>query len=74
MSPRISKYLKFTSQRDGFDGMRIGMVKDGNLFVKPEEKDRPPPSKKSLGGEGDRSSGELVESSACSRSYPLVRT
>ena len=34
------------------------MMKDGQLIVLPDEYDAPPPSKKSLGGEGDISAGE----------------
>ena len=56
--PRISRFLKFTSNRSGFDGMRIGMVKDGPFIVNPDEYDQPPPSKLSLGGEGDRAVGQ----------------
>ena len=55
--PKISRFLKFTSQRSGFDGFRISMVKDGNLIVNPDEYDQPPPSKLNLGGEGDVAMG-----------------
>ena len=58
--PKISRYLKFTSQRSGFDGMRIGMIKDGSWIVLPEEYDQPPPSKLSLGGEGDIAMGQAL--------------
>ena len=56
--PKISRFLKYISDRDGFYGFRIGMVKDGPYVVFPEEYDVPPPSKKSLGGEGDIAVGE----------------
>ena len=57
--PHISRFLKFTSDRDGFDDMRVAMLKDGSSIVNPDEYDTPPPSKKSLGGEGDIAQGEL---------------
>ena len=68
MSPRISKYLKRTSDRDGFDGFRISMVKDGPFIVKSDERDTPPPSRKSTGGEGDIARGE----SAVGSSNPTI--
>ena len=56
--PKIPRFLLFNSDRSGFKGFKIGMVKDGPFTVFPEEYDVPPPSKKSLGGEGDISMGE----------------
>lgn len=56
--PRISRFKKKQSDRSGFDYFEIGLVKDGPWKVDPQEKDSPPPSRISLGGEGDRSPGE----------------
>ena len=51
--PRISRFKKRESDRSGFDCWEISMVKDGPWKVAAEEFDSPPPSKRSLGGEGD---------------------
>ena len=56
--PHISKYKKRSSDQSGFDGFEIGMVKQGPYKIFPDEFDNPPPSKKSLGGEGDVAQGE----------------
>ena len=40
--------------------MRIGMIKDGPWIVLPDEYDQPPPSKLSLGGEGDVAVGQAL--------------
>lgn len=61
--PRISRFLKKSSDRSGFDGFRIQFVKDGPWIVAGEEKDAPPPSRFSLGGEGDLA-GEARTSSS----------
>ena len=53
MSPRISRYKLKDSDRSGLTGFEISFVKDGPYKVMPEEFDTPPPSKKSLGGEGE---------------------
>lgn len=55
---RVSRFKKRESDRSGFDGLEIAMLKDGNLKVQAIEYDIPPPSKKSLGGEGDIALGE----------------
>ena len=65
--PRISRYKKFTSDRSGFDTFEIQTIKDGPYKVMPEEFDTPPPSRKSLGGEGEvsgefRTSGSSQDS------------
>ena len=56
--PHISKYKKRVDDRTGFDQYEISMVKEGPWKVSPSEFDTPPPSKKSLGGEGDVAQGE----------------
>ena len=60
--PRVSRFLKYISDRDGTYGFRISMVKDGPYIVHGEEFDTPPPSRKPLGGEADKS-GEARASS-----------
>lgn len=57
--PRISPWQKFTSERSGFDTKRIAVIKDGPILVDPGEFDEPPPSRISLGGEGDISQGDM---------------
>ena len=47
------KYLKKDSDRSGFTYFRTELVRDGAFLVHPNEKDQPPPSNESLGGEGD---------------------
>ena len=51
--PHVSKFKKKSSDRSGFDFFEIGLVKDKTWKVSPDERDTPPPSKRSLGGEGD---------------------
>lgn len=58
---KSQRFRKATSDRSGFDLKKITLVKDGGVMVSPEELDTPPPSKKSLGGEGDVS-GEARDS------------
>ncbi len=60
---RISPWQKYTSQRSGFDTKRIQAIKDGAFLVDPAEYDEPPPSRRSLGGEGDVSQGEMRDDS-----------
>ena len=57
--PRISRFLLFDSQRSGFKYFKIQLVKDGPYLVAPDEFDQPPPSRKSLGGEGEIATGEI---------------
>ena len=51
--PRISRYKRRDSSRSGFTKWEISLVKDGPYKVDPDEFDTPPPSRKSLGGEGE---------------------
>ena len=60
--PHVSRFKKRSSDRSGFDYFQIGLVKQGSLFVDPEDYDIPPPSKKSLGGEGDVSGSPRTDS------------
>ena len=54
---RISRYKLKDSDRSGFTCHEIDMVKDSGVLVSPDEFDEPPPSKISLGGEGETSPG-----------------
>lgn len=49
---RKSKYKLHDSDRSGFTFKEIELVKDKGVLVGPGEFDSPPPSNKSLGGEG----------------------
>jgi len=60
---RDIRFRKSTSDRSGFDYKKREMVKDGSSWVGPDEKDDPPPSRFSLGGEGDISRGTYFRSS-----------
>lgn len=51
--PHVSRFRKRRSDRSGFDYYETQLVKDKGLWLTPEELDQPPPSKRSLGGEGD---------------------
>ena len=53
----VSRFKKRDSDRSGFSFFEREFVKDGVWKVHPEELDQPPPSKKSLGGEGELSAG-----------------
>ena len=57
---RISRFRKQVSDRSGFDFKAISLVKDGAWKVGGDERDTPPPSKLSLGGEGDVSQGDAL--------------
>ena len=51
--PHVSRFKKRDSDRSGFAFYERELLKDVPWKVAPEEYDAPPPSKKSLGGEGD---------------------
>lgn len=51
--PRIPRFRKRSSDRSGFDHKDLELVKEGLLRVHPDEFDQPPPSRRSLGGEGE---------------------
>ncbi len=51
------------SDRSGFQYLERELVKDGSSWVGSEEKDDPPPSRLSLGGEGDISRGSYFRTS-----------
>ena len=56
----LSRYKLRDSDRDGMTRREITLVKDGAFKVAGEEYDTPPPSKLSLGGQGDISQGEAL--------------
>ncbi len=51
--PHISRFKRRNDDRTGFKFYEIELVKEGPYKVAGSELDVPPPSKKSLGGEGD---------------------
>ena len=51
--PHVSRYKKRDSDRSGFSFYEHELIKEPPWLVHPEDYDTPPPSKKSLGGEGD---------------------
>ena len=57
---RISRFKLRDSDRDGFTRKERSLVKDAPWKVGAEEHDTPPPSKRSLGGEGDVNTGESL--------------
>ena len=60
---KLSRFKKRTSDISGFDGKEIEMDKEKGLWILPDERDDPPPSNLSLGGEGEISTGEYFRSS-----------
>ena len=57
------RFKKRTSDISGFDGYEHEMVKEKGLWMFPWEKDDPPPSKLSTGGEGDINRGDYFRAS-----------
>lgn len=55
---RVSRFKRRDSDRSGFEEWEISMMKDGPWTIAPEEYDTPPPSRLSLGGEGDKAPGQ----------------
>ena len=52
---KLTRFKKRASDRSGFNYYERELVRDKSFLVGGEEFDTPPPSKKSLGGEGDLS-------------------
>ncbi len=50
---KSQRFRKATSDRSGFDYKKIELINDNGVLVGPDEYDMPPPSTRSLGGEGD---------------------
>lgn len=57
------RFKKRTSDVSGFDGLEQEMVREKGLWILPDEKDDPPPSRLSLGGEGEISRGTYFRAS-----------
>jgi len=60
---RSNRFQKKTSDLSGFDYLEREMVKEGGIWIGLDERDDPPPSKISLGGEGEISQGAYFRSS-----------
>lgn len=60
---RANRFRKRTSDRSGFDYLEHEMLKENGVWIGPDERDEPPPSRLSLGGEGDISRGDYFRSS-----------
>ena len=71
--PHVSRFRKKASDRSGFDFFERELLKQAPWKVAPDEFDTPPPSKRSLGGEGD-SSGEPRANSAFTVANTAVPT
>ena len=71
--PHVSRFKKRNSDRSGFAFFERELLTDKPWKVAPEEYDTPPPSKKSLGGEGDIS-GEPRANSAFTVANTAVPT
>jgi len=50
---RVSRFKKRLSDRSGLSYLERTMIRDKGVLVGPDEYDTPPPSNKSLGGEGE---------------------
>ena len=60
---KVDRFRKRTSDRSGFDYLEREMVKEDGVWIGLDERDDPPPSKLSLGGEGEISRGSYFYSS-----------
>ena len=60
---KVDRFRKRTSDRSGFDYLEREMVKEGGVWIGLDERDDPPPSKLSLGGEGEISRGAYFRTS-----------
>lgn len=69
---RSFRFKKRTSQRSGFDYLENEMIKENGIWMGPDEKDNPPPSRISLGGEGDVSRGAYFRDSTSLTIDPSV--
>lgn len=57
------RFRKRTSGRSGFDCLAHEMIKEGGVWISPDERDEPPPSRLSLGGEGGINRGSYFRDS-----------
>ena len=60
---RSDRFKKRTSDQSGFDYLEREMAKEDGIWIGTDERDDPPPSKISLGGEGEISQGAYFRSS-----------
>ena len=60
---KSERFRKRISGRSGFDYLAHEMIKENGVWIGPDERDDPPPSKLSLGGEGDINQGSYFRSS-----------
>ena len=58
----VSRFKLRDSDRDGFTRKEQSLVKDAPWKVGPDEYDTAPPSRKSLGGEGDVNKNDILSS------------
>ena len=74
---RNQRFKPRRSDRSGFRYLEKDMVRENGLWIGPDEVDDPPPSKISLGGEGDVSRGDYFRDSTAltidsNRENPVV--
>lgn len=69
---KFNRFKKKTSDRSGFDYLEREMIKEKGVWIGNDEKDDPPPSKISLGGEGDISRGSYFRDSTSLTIDPSV--
>lgn len=60
---RSNRFKKHRSDLSGFDYLEREMIREGGIWIGLDERDDPPPSKISLGGEGEISRGDYFRSS-----------
>ena len=61
---RVSRFQLQDSDRDGFTRKKRSLIKDATWKVGGEEYDTPPPSRLSLGGEGEVSAGDVLSANS----------
>lgn len=60
---KSDRFRKRRSGQSGFDYLAHEMIKEGGVWIGPDERDDPPPSRLSLGGEGDINRGSYFRDS-----------
>ena len=60
---KLNRFKKRVSDQSGFYMLEREMVREKGFWIGGDERDEPPPSKLSLGGEGDVSQGSYFRSS-----------
>jgi len=69
---RANRFRKKISDQSGFDYLEREMIKEKGVWIGLDEKDDPPPSKISLGGEGDINRGSYFRDSTALTVDPSV--